>query len=253
MRRLTLRLLAGLFAASWLVFPGFGLADLAVTWDPDWPQVLEAGWGLFASAVVAAAFALVAVRPQAARAGVVQLAVAAAALAVSALAAWEAPLAFFAVGLALQTAAVALLLRRDRAPVRLGRRVVSTPLLALGAAGLVPWLVYALRMWEANRDERPDADRTMAVDHYSVQGALALAFAALPVVAAARPDVRPFVPVCAGLAAAYLGLVSLAWSDAAGGLSPVWSAAALAWGLGLLAVALGAPAAAALRGRVPPS
>ena len=64
MRRVAVRLLAGLFAVGWLVFPGFGAIDLSVTWDADWPQVLEAGWGLFFTVIVGAAFALVALRPR---------------------------------------------------------------------------------------------------------------------------------------------------------------------------------------------
>ena len=40
-----LRAIAGLFALSWIVVPGFGAIDLAVTWSSDWLQVLEAGWG----------------------------------------------------------------------------------------------------------------------------------------------------------------------------------------------------------------
>lgn len=207
-----------------------------MTWDRDWPQVLEAGWGLFATVLVGASFVLVAVRPRAAWPALVQLVVATAALGVSAVVAREAPLAWFALGLALQTAVVGLLLRGaldDRA----GRRGVSTPLLVLAAAGAVPWLAYALDMWATNREELPDADITNGVDHYSMQGALALALCVLPAAAAIRPGLRPFVPACAGAAAAYLGVVSLAWADAAGGLSPPWSAAALAWGLALLLLA----------------
>ena len=64
MRRVAVRLLAGLFAVGWLVFPGFGAIDLSVTWDADWPQVLEAGWGLFFTVIVSAAFALVALGPR---------------------------------------------------------------------------------------------------------------------------------------------------------------------------------------------
>jgi hypothetical protein len=210
--------------------------DLAVTWNPDWPQVLEAGWGLFATVVVGASFVLVAVRPGAAWPALVQLAVATASLGIATVVAREAPLAWFAVGLALQTAVVGLLLRGvldDRA----GRRGVSRPLVLLAASGAVPWLAYALDMWAANRDELPGADITNGIDHYSMQGALALALCVLPTAAALRPGLRPFVPACAGAAAAYLGLVSLAWPDADGGLSTAWSAAALAWGVALLLLA----------------
>jgi hypothetical protein len=41
-----IRTAAVLFALTWLVFPGFGLADLMVTSNASWPVVLEAGWGL---------------------------------------------------------------------------------------------------------------------------------------------------------------------------------------------------------------
>jgi hypothetical protein len=41
--------------------------------------------------------------------------------------------------------------------------------------------------------------------------------------------------VCTSVAASYLGLVSLAWPDAAGGLGRTWSIAAIAWGVALLA------------------
>ena len=109
----------------------------------------------------------------------------------------------------------------------------------LAAIGVVPWLAYALDMWAANRDERPDSDITNGIDHYAVQGALGLALAVLPLLAGARPaaDARSLA-VCAGIAAAYLGLVSFAWQDAAAGFGRAWSIAAMVWGLGLVAVSL---------------
>src|SRR6185312_14076347 len=57
------RLLAVLFALTWLVFPGFGLIDLSVSWDEDWPVVLEAGWGAVMTVLVGGSFLAVAVRP----------------------------------------------------------------------------------------------------------------------------------------------------------------------------------------------
>jgi hypothetical protein len=67
-----------------------------------------------------------------------------------------------------------------------------------------------------------------------VQGAVGLALAVLPGLAALRADLRPLAPACSGVAAAYLGLVSYAWPDAAGGFERGWSAAAMAWGLTLI-------------------
>lgn len=238
-RQIAVRTLAGLFAVSWIVLPGFGAIDLSVTWSADWPQVLEAGWGLFFTVLVGAAFVLVAVRPRASMPAVLQLMVATVVLAVSAVVGEEIRLFWLVAALALQTAIVGGLSRRARregTDTRVPRPRVSRLLLLLAGVGVVPWLAYALHMWTLNREGRLDSDFTLGVDHYSVQGALALALALLPPLAALRSDVCPFVPACAGVAAFYLGLVSLAWDGAAGGLGRAWSAAAIAWGLALLAV-----------------
>jgi hypothetical protein len=231
MHRLGFRLLVAGFALSWLVLPGFGVIDLLVTWSSAWPEVLEAGWGLFFTVLVAVPFVLVAVRPDAARPAITQLAVAVLALAVSAVATREARLGAFVAALAVETVIAGAVVRRPGEGSWLG---LSRPLLVLGGIGAVPWLIYAWQMWGLDREDRFDSDFTVGIDHYSVQGALGLALALLPLLAAVRGDLRPFVPVCAGLAAAYLGLVSVAWSDAAGGLGTVWSGAAIAWGLALL-------------------
>ncbi len=234
MRRRAARVLSGVFAFGWIVFPGFGAIDLSVTWDPDWPQVLEAGWGLYFTIIVGMPFVVAAVRPRASAAGVGQLVVAATALAVSALVAREPGVLVLAAAVVLGAAVVRDLTREVPRPRRRG---LSMPLLALAAIGAVPWLAYAFDMWALNRQELVETDITNSIDHYSVQGALGLALAVLPVIGA-RADLRPFVPVCAGVAAGYLGLVSFAWEDAAGGFGPAWSAAAMAWGAALAAVAL---------------
>ena len=236
MRVMTARALAGLFAVSWLTLPGFGLIDLSVTWSADWPQVLEAGWGLFSTVIVAAAFTLVAVRPRASIPAVAQLVVAAVSLGVSVLVAEETALLWLAVALALQTAIVGGLspnVRRRGTPISVSRFTVSRPLLLLAGVGVAPWLAYALQMWAWNRQGR-EGDVTLGVNHYSMQGALALALALLPVVAALLPDVCLFLATCAGVAATYLGLVSLAWPNSPSALGREWSLAAMAWGLALL-------------------
>src|SRR5687767_1929591 len=106
MRETVVRAIAGLFAFGWVVVPGFGAIDLAVTWSSDWPQVLEAGWGLFFTALVGAAFVLVATRPRACGPGLIQLVLTSGALAVSAAVADEPPLFWLAAALALETAIV---------------------------------------------------------------------------------------------------------------------------------------------------
>ena len=201
MRRLAACLLSGVFAISWLVLPGFGLIDLSVTWDADWPQVLEAGWGLFATAIVGAAFLMLAVRPRVSMPAVAQLAVATGSLAVSAVVARETGLLVLAALLGLETAIVGGLLRgawRDGMELWRPFSRISRLLLLLAAVGAVPWLAYALHMWSLNREERSDSDITMGIDHYAMQGALALVLVVLPLLAALRADLHPFVPVCAG-------------------------------------------------------
>jgi hypothetical protein len=240
MRGVAARAFSGVFALSWLVLPGFGVIDLSVTWNADWPQVLEAGWGLFATVIVAAAFGLLAVWPRAALPALAQLLVAGLCLAVSAVAAKETRLFVLVALLGLQTAIVggiAEARRRRIEPLQPLSRS-SRALFVVTVAAAVPWLSYALHMWELNRQNRSDGDVSLGIDHYSVQGALALALVVLPVSAAVRVRLRPFVPVCASVAASYLGAVSLAWPEAAGGLGRAWSIAAIAWGLALLAATL---------------
>jgi hypothetical protein len=239
MRSVLTRVLAGLFAASWIVLPGFGVIDLSVTWSSEWPQVLEAGWGLFFTVLVGVAFLVIATRPRSAGPAVAQLAVATIALAVSVVAGREAALTWVPVLLAVETVVVVRLARSSWRSA-LASRGANAPTLALAALGVVPWLTYAVDMWAANREGRPDSDITNGIDHYEVQGALGLALAVLPALAALRPALIPLAPFCAGIAAAYLGLVSFAWEDAAGGFARTWSAAAMAWGLCLVAVSLAA-------------
>jgi hypothetical protein len=238
-RLLVLRAAAVCSALSWLVFPGFGVADLWVTWSSEWQVVLEAGWGLFCAVLVGAAFVAVAARPRRCAAALVQLSVATAALALSAPAGAESPLVPLAGLLAVETALVAALALSlpGHQPVRPVVAAPSYPLLVLAVAGAVPWTVYAVAMYRANRAAAP-LDVSVGVDHYAVQGALAVALVALALLAALWPRVRRHLGVSTGLAAAYLGLVSLAWPGMAGGYGPVWTALTIAWGAGVTALAL---------------
>jgi hypothetical protein len=235
MRQVGARALAGLFALSWLILPGFGLVDLSVTWSSEWPQVLEAGWGLFFTVLAGAAFVLVALQPAESRAGILQLGTAAVCLAVASAATAEWRLLALAGAVAVEAAIVGVLVGPAWQAIRRGR---SVPLLVLAGAGIVPWSAYAAQMWRLNGGDRPDGDQTLGIDHFSVQGALGLALALLPLAAGLSRELVPFVPICAGVSAAYLGLVSLGWPHAAGALGTVWSALATAWGLALAGAAL---------------
>src|SRR5690242_8535122 len=150
MRLLALRVVAALFALTWLVFPGFGLIDLSVTWDPDWPVVLEAGWGVFMTVLVGGQFLALAVRPHRAAPALVTLTIALATLLVASGAGGEPWLFVYVAVLLVEGAAVVGLLPR-REPVRPMGLGPSWPLLALAAAGAVPWLINAVHMFEDDR------------------------------------------------------------------------------------------------------
>jgi hypothetical protein len=108
-------------------------------------------------------------------------------------------------------------------------------------------------MVEGNRDNLGVliADVTNRVDHYAVQGALALIV--LSLLAALWPRGRRQLGASAALCATYLGLVSCAFPGTAAGLGPVWSVLCLTWGLavGLVVGSPGGTGAPVRGGRVP--
>jgi hypothetical protein len=229
-RLLLARILAVLFALTWLVFPGFGLIDLSVTWDPGWPVVLEASWGVFMTVLVGGAFLAVAVTPHRTAPALVALLVTLAAWLLATAAGLEPQLLLFVGLLAVEGCIVlALLPRRER--LRPASWSVSVPLLAVAAVGVVPWLVHAEGMFAANRRNAGVliGDVTMGVDHYAVQGALAVALVALTVLAAVWPRVRRSLGIGVGLCAGYVGLVSFAFPGTWAGLSALWSALCMVW------------------------
>jgi hypothetical protein len=243
-RRAALRILAAVFALGWLTVPGFGLIDFAFAWAPDWPQVLEAGWGVYFTLLVGAPFVLVAVWPDRLAVAAVQLTIAALVLGVSVVAADEPQLAWVPVTIAIEIALLAWLGR-----LRLPEGVSfapSLPLLVVGLVGALPWVLFASAMYAANREGRLDTDITNDIDHFSVQGAVGVALVALVSVAALWPEGRRFIGTCVGLSGAYLGLVSFAWPRSPGGFEAGWSVVAIAWGVAVVALAWrGRPAAAA--------
>src|SRR5688500_8558412 len=141
-RMIVARVLAAFFALTWLVLPGFGLIDLSVTWDPGWPVVLEASWGVFMTVLVGGAFLALAVRPTRAAPATVTLLIAFAALLLSAALGLELPLLGYVGFLAVQLALLLWLLPA-RESVRPTGWSPWIPLAVVGGLGLVPWLVHA--------------------------------------------------------------------------------------------------------------
>ncbi len=220
------RPLAALVGLWWWI-PFFGIVDLTVTWDPDWPVVLEASWGMFFTFIVGVPFMVVAVWPPATAAALVQLVTATAVLLLSAAVSREWQAVVVALGLALATGLVAAL--RGRPPVGPLMGSLHRPLLGLTAVAVAPWLIHALDMAAANRAQLYDADITNGVDHYSVQAAMALALVALTVVAGLRSDGRRLHGTTVALVAGYVGLVSYSWPGTPAGFSATWSVLAMAW------------------------
>jgi hypothetical protein len=244
-RLLVLRVVAAFFVLTWLVVPGFGLTDLSVTWDPDWPVVLEASWGVFMTVLVGGSFLAVAVSPQRTAPAQVVLVVTLATWMVAVLAGLEWPLLLF-VGVLLVEAGVVAALLPARERVRPLALSVWPPLLGAAALGAVPWLVHADRMFASNRRSAGViiGDVTMGVDHYAVQGALALALPTLALVAAVWPRGRRYLGIGVGLCAGYLGLVSYAFPGSWAGFEPGWSVLCGAWAVAVAALAVLAPTAA---------
>jgi len=135
-------------------------------------------------------FTVIAVRGRAfLQAAAAQLYVAVGALIVSAIVATEWPLVLWGLVIALETMIIAGL----PSPRRVNLSARPTKLLIVPLVlGAIPWMVYAVAMWDLNRQDRPDADITVGIDHYSVQGAYRLALLGLVTLAALWPAARAY-------------------------------------------------------------
>lgn len=240
-------------ALAWLIFPGFGLIDLSVSWSADWPVMLEAGWGLFTSVGLGLPLLVAAARPRTAPACLMQLGTLTGCLVVASVAGAEPTTWWMLIMAALSLAALEGVRRRHR--LALGAvGPWQRPMLILALVAAPAALPYAWHMAAATRLDRP-LDVTNDVDHFAVQAALALAVLALPVVAARWPATRRLLGTSAALMAGWCGLVSLGWPGAVGGWSPTLSVAIIAWSLLVLEAAWRtqrAPAAEDVCGEVAP-
>ncbi len=228
--RLVLRLLLALCALTWWLLPGMGVIDLSVTWDRDWPVMLEAGWGVLFSVGLGLPFLVAAVRPRLARVALGQLYGVAAALLVGVVAGVEPQAWWIFVGLMVEVP----LVHAIAPPERLLRTRPHWPLLALSVIALAPGLAYAWEMASLNRLALPTSDITNDVDHFAVQAALGLVLVALPAAAALWPASRRLLGTSTAVMAFYLGLVSYSWPLADGGFSAGWSVAVMAWSVAVL-------------------
>jgi hypothetical protein len=235
---LPVRLVAALFLVLALVGL-FGIIDLLVVFSPPdelRPKVmLEAGWGLLFTVLVAGAFLAVAIWPRRCTPPLVQIgAVVVALAAAAALGADGGPL-LLAGGLAVALIVLVVLLPKDREPLWPQPGSISWPLAALTVAGAVPWLWYATSTFLLARQPSAPADDTLGVNHDPVQGALAIALVGLTGLTVRWPRLRGWIGISAGIAAAALGASDLAYPHSAAAFPGGWAVSAIVWGV-LLAV-----------------
>jgi hypothetical protein len=111
---------------------------------------------------------------------------------------------------------------------------VNWMLLAVVVIAAVPLLAFASTNIGL---QRTVDDEHAALGHYGFMAAFSLTVIGVGLLASIRPDGWRLTAWVAGLLPALLGLTSVMFPDVGSSLGLAWSLAAIAWGLGLVAVA----------------
>jgi hypothetical protein len=232
------RVLAALAALGWGFF-FFGLIDLLVVILQDErfheAYLLETGWGLLYTVLVAAPLVAFVARP---RSPVLLGQLTSVAVAVAACAVLIPAWALLIPGVGLLATAI-LLARLSRQRLRFMRNWSARRVGAVRGALLLPALAaaigYAVEMIGASRAGVPD-DVTWGLHHLPMQAAFAIA---VPTVAALGAGSRePGWRICvwsAAVSAVWLGVVSIVYPQHLGSLGGPLGLAAVAWGIAFLA------------------
>jgi hypothetical protein len=207
------------------LFTLLGWVDQTYVWEVP----LEASWGSLFTFFLGGAYVWVALFPRAPWPAFAQLGIAGIAFLVSALAGqdWR-PLAL-ALGVALSALVLWQLLGRPEPGV--GRVGLGRGVLAVAVLGSALWLPYAL---EAFRQSRAGVlgSITQGIEHWPVQGAVAVALVLASFALAVWDDGRPLLRVAVSLSAVYIGMAELAYPDRAGAMgSLLWGVGVTLWGL----------------------
>lgn len=229
--------MAAVVAAVFWAVPFFGLIDLMVPIDrtPGFAEsyLVETGWGLFYTVLVAVPLLALAARPRSAP-PLWQLAASAAALALTASATSHWGHLLPAVGILASASAVALLAGRRRPPplmqTRWGRPTPRWALL-LTAIAVVPCVAYAVDMVASARQDRSPVDVTWGLNHWPTQAALPVAVLLVALIAVVGRDGWSVPGWCAATTAVWIGTVAWVNPGLAGGFGRVWASLAVAWGL----------------------
>lgn len=229
------RTLAVVTALFWAV-PFFGLVDLAVPIleTPGFYEayLLETGWGVLYTFLVAMPLLVLAVAPRW-MLPLLGLAVVAASLAVTAVVAASWVQLAPAAAIALNAGLLATLVHRRRVRFATGWR--ADPVVgALALLLTAPALAFAVDLIRGFREGRPPTDDdTWGIDHWPTQAALALAVGVLAWLVAV--GVRRgcsgtvSVTVTVAVAAGWFGYWSLAYPDHAGSAGDVGGAGLFLW------------------------
>jgi hypothetical protein len=233
---LTARIVAGVSALFWAV-GFFGIVDLLVVVvnDPGWREsyLLEAGWGVLFTVLVAAPLVALAVRPTQ---GVQLAQLLAVAVAMAVAAVWSGYLLQLipAAGVAVNALVIAALT---------GARFVGPPLDPwlrwLVVAGAVGGGAFAASAVDNHPMTRPDI--TWGLDHLPMQAALGLSVITVGMVATAALGGRVSgwrVPVWTlAVAVGWVGYWSTVYPDVAGSMGRGFGWSAVAWAVAFVAVA----------------
>jgi len=241
---------AAISAVVWGVL-FFGIIDLTVPIDatPGFYEsyLLETGWGVTYTFLVAAAFVSLAVRPTLA-APLIQVALVALCLAVTAVASGSLIQLVPAALLVLNVLGISRLVRGPLRPAQGWYRPPLDPVLAVLAALLAaPAVVFAAQMVAGYRTGRaPTNEDTWDVDHWPTQAAMALAVVAVAAAVAAgvrgRWSGSGVSAGCAAATAGWFGVASYSYPGLAGGVDRWWGVAVIAWAVAFV-VATGVRAA----------
>jgi hypothetical protein len=235
------RLFAVIAAVAWGFFY-FGLIDLLVVIIQDDRfrdfYLLETGWGLLYTVLVAMPLVAYAIRPRSS-VPLQQLIVVAAAVGVCAvITPAEAQLV---PALLLAMTAVALSVWSGHGPVPfrgLSVHEVDRVMAVFAAVAAVVAVGYAGSMIRAARQGVSDDD-TWGLMHLPMQAAFGLSVAGVAILAVLTGSAKrsaSLVPVVsAGVSAAWLGVISIVYPEHLGSLGRIGGIAAIAWGVGFIA------------------
>jgi hypothetical protein len=230
------------FATFW-GYLFFGLIDLMVVFDRTAgfyeSYLLETGWGLLYTVMVAAP--LVALAFRSGRPSLVaQVAGVGICVAISAVAAFAWRQLLPAAGLVLTAA---ILYALSGTPRRTSccdesahpKSALHWPLLIVACVAIPPSILAALDLvvgfWQLRQ---PTDDDTWSIDHWPMQAALALSLPAVAVLASFRASGWRTSLWSAAISAAWWGAVSLSYPQHAGSLGDLGGWSAIVWSIALL-------------------